>query len=132
MCRQKRRGCSFRKFESDGKPKAAPSKQKSMANGGRGRRSPSVISISDSDEGPENSEIAGPSSRPGNKADKTEKKTEKKGDVKAEGDKKWGRLEKTLLGARKQKVEIETVAEVQLARVNMVIEEVMRELNGGE
>ena len=34
--------------------------------------------------------------------------------------------------ARKQKVEIETVAEVQLAKVSMIIEGVMRELKGGE
>jgi len=86
---------------------------------GKRRRSPSVISISDSEGSSEGNQVAGPSSRP-----------EKK--IKVEGGEKWDRLEKTLLVARKQKVEIETVAEVQLARVNMIIEGVMRELKGGE
>lgn len=109
VCRQKKRACSFRRFESDGSPKKQMTK-------GKHRYASTPISISDSEESSEeDTHVAGPSSRP-----------EKKVAVKsADG---WDRLKDTLLVARKRKVEIETEAEIELAKINSVIEEAERDL----
>lgn len=86
-----------------------------------------MISISDSEE---ENQVPGPSSRPKKK-------------VKVENEETWDQLKQTLLTARKEKVEIETEAEInsarrlarRLARVNVIIEgaeEAVRKLKEGE
>ena len=77
----------------------------------------SIISITDSDESDEEERrpVAGPSSRP-------EKRVKFK-----DGD-EWDKLKDALLVARKRKVEIETEAEIELARINSIIQEAERDL----
>ena len=65
------------------------------------------------------SAIAGPSSRP-----------EKRARFKADGGRDWDRIEETLLTARKRKVEIQTKAEIEMAKVDSIIEEVERDMKG--
>ena len=109
MCRQKKRACPFRRFETDGGPKKRAAKEKR-------RYASTPISISDSEESSEEDiQVAGPSSRP-------EKKVRVKS---ADG---WDKLKDTLLVARKRKVEIETEAEIELAKINNIIEEAERDL----
>jgi len=89
-----------------------------VAKGKKRQRSPSVISISDSEESSEKgNQVAGPSSRPPKK-------------VKVEGEDKWERW--------RHEVEIETRAHVMLARElhafgvdDTLIEGAMRKLRGG-
>ena len=74
------------------------------------------ISISsDSGECSEDGKLAGPSSRP-----------EKRKRVEAKGPKDWDQLEKTLLDARKKKAEIQTKAEIEMAKVDAIINEAER------
>ena len=88
-----------------------------MTRGGKHRRASTPIYISDSDDESyqEDTQVAGPSSRPAKK-------------IKAENAEGWDRLKDTLLVARKRKVEIETEAEVELAKINSIIEEAERDL----
>lgn len=114
VCRLKKRACPFRRFENDNEAQTS-SKGKERAAKGKRRRASTPISISDSDESYEETQVAGPSSRP-------EKKVKIKS---ADG---WDRLKDTLLVARKRKVEIETEAEIELAKINSIIEEAERDL----
>lgn len=109
VCRQKKRACPFRRFETDGDPKK-------RATRGKRRYASTPISISDSEESSEeDTKVAGPSSRP-----------EKK--VRVKSDDGWDKLKDTLLVARKRRVEIETEAEIELAKINSIIEEAERGL----
>jgi len=114
-CRAKRRSCPFRLFECEDTPQTSPRK-KYGTGGKKRRRSPSIISVTDSAESSEElgHQVAGPS------------RVSKK--VKVGGGNEWDRLKETLLTARKRKVEIETEAEMELARVNNIIEEAERSL----
>jgi len=110
-CRLKKRACPFRRFEDDDNPRTNPKKREDATGREKRRREPSVISIQDSEESSEEeSQVAGPSSRP-----------QKKVKVEAAGD-GWDKLKDTLLTARKRKVEIETEAEIELAKVNNIID----------
>ncbi|KAF9780221.1 hypothetical protein BJ322DRAFT_1112889 [Thelephora terrestris] len=108
-CRLKKRACPFRRFEDNDKPQAT-----SAGRGRRGKkreREDSPISISDS------SESDGPSSRP-----------EKKPKVESKSEKDWDKLEQTLLLARKRRVVIQTRAEIEMAKVDTIIEEAERDV----
>jgi len=108
-CRLKVRPCPFRRFEDSDQPK-----KDYETRSKKRKRSLSVISISDSSEDSEEDDhVAGPSSHTGKK-------------VKCEDE--WEQLKETLLEARKRRVEIETEAEVELAKVNSIIEEAKRNL----
>lgn len=96
QCRKRSRACPFRQFEDDAK------------RGGRQR--PISISDSESEESYKETKLAGPSSCPQERAQVRD----------ADG---YSRLKDTLLEARKRKVEIETEAEIELARINSIIEE---------
>ena len=121
-CRLKKRACPFRKFEDDYERQMGPKRREGASRGKKRRRASTPISISDSDsEGgyQEKTQVAGPSSRP-----------EKKFKVDdADG---WDKLRDTLLAARKKKVEIGTIAEIELAKLNNVIEEAQRDLKKGK
>ena len=79
------------------------------------RRQDSPIEISDSSDSER--EIAGPSSRP-----------EKKIKLEAKSGKDWDALEEALLAARTLKVEIQTKAEIELAKVEAIIQETERKV----
>ncbi|KAF9651135.1 hypothetical protein BDM02DRAFT_3111177, partial [Thelephora ganbajun] len=112
-CRLKRRGCPFR---DDDEFQKSPRKRKDKVRVGKGQRAQSPILISDSDESSkEENRVAGPSSRP-----------EKK--IKIEGREDYDKLKDTLLVARKKRVEIQTEAEIELAKVDDIIEEAERDL----
>jgi len=107
-CRLKKRACPFRRFENDGENRAVATGRE--RKGKKRQREESPISISDSSE-----EDAGPSSRP-----------EKKLKPEVKDGKDWDKLEETLLAARKRKAEIQTKAEIEMAKVDAVIEEAER------
>jgi hypothetical protein len=86
-----------------------------MRKGKRRARSLSHISISDSEESSDDGNVAGPSSRPLKK-----RKTD------AKDSKDWDKLEETLLAARKRKAEIQTKAEIEMAKVDAIIDETER------
>lgn len=115
-CRLKKRARPFRKFENDDEPRASPKTQGGTNRVEKRRRASTPISITDSEEDDqEGAQVAGPSSHP-----------EKKPKIKsADG---WERLQDTLLAARKKKVEIETLAEIEVAKINSIIEEAQRDL----
>ena len=109
VCRLKKRACPFRRFENDSSPKKRATK-------GKYRHVSTPIPNSDSGgSSEEDTQVAGPSSCP---AEKVRVKS-------ADG---WDKLKDTLLVARKRKVEIETEAEIELAKINSVIEEAERDL----
>jgi hypothetical protein len=112
MCRQKNRACPFRRFENN-EPQAGPRERERAAKKGKHRASTPIL-ITDS-ESSEEEQVAGPSSRPGRGV----------GVRDSDG---WEKLKETLLVARKRKVEIETEAEIELAKVNSIIEEAERKL----
>lgn len=107
-CRLKKRACPFRRFEKEDERQAVAAGRE--RKGKKRQREESFISISDSSD-----EDAGPSSRP-----------EKKFKIEVKGGKDWDKLEETLLAARKRKVEIQTRAEIEMAKVDAVIEEAER------
>lgn len=114
-CRLKKRACPFRRFENGSQ--ASPKKRAQATKGKKHRHASTPISISDSESSEEDAQVAGPSSRP-----------EKKVRVKSAGG--WDKLKDTLLVARKRKVEIETEAEIELAKINSIIKEAERDLWG--
>lgn len=121
VCRLKRRACPFRKFESNGQLLTNTSRQKDAAKGKKRQRSPSIISISDSEDHGE-SQVAGPSSRP-------EKRVKVEGGDENEDDEDvW----KSLLDARKRKVEIETNAEKAAMDTERSKKEVAAKIHGLE
>lgn len=80
-------------------------------------RQESPIDISDSSDSDSERKVAGPSSRP-----------EKRPKLEAKSGKDWDALEETLLAARTRKVEIQTRAEIELAKVDAIIEETQRKV----
>jgi len=114
-CRLKKRACPFRRFEDDDNPPTNPKKREDATRRGKRRRESSVISIEDSEESSEESQVAGPSSH-------------RKKKVKVKAGDGWDELKDTLLTARKRKVEIETEAEIELAKVNCIIGKAERDL----
>ena len=113
-CRKNGWGCSFRELEGNG------GLQKSAKQLGRVGKEGSyqqviLISDSESDKSCEETQVAGPSSRPQKKA-------------RVKNADRYERLKDTLLEARKRRVEIETEAEVELAKIDSVIKEAERDL----
>jgi hypothetical protein len=108
-CRQKSRSCPFRRLEKDDEPQTRSKGRGRVYKRGE-RQRPISISDSESGRGYEETKVAGPSSCP-----------QKKAEAKKEDG--YHRLRDTLLEARKKKVEIETEAEIELARINTIIEE---------
>jgi len=114
-CRLKRRGCSFRQIDEE-EPQATPRKQETKGKKRERQESPIDISDDSSDDASE-MRAARPSSRP-----------EKRINLESKNGKDWDGLEKALLAARKRKVEIQTKAEIEMAKVNAIIEETERKV----
>jgi rRNA maturation endonuclease Nob1 len=86
--------------------------------GKKRERQESPIDISDSSESDEGEKkVARPSSR-----------AQKKVKLDANGDKDWDALEKTLLAARTRKVEVQTKAQIEMAKFDAIIEETERKV----
>lgn len=116
-CRLKKRGCPFRRFEEEEEDRAITWRQKAGQRKRQLQESP--IDITDSSDSDSERKVAGPSSRP-----------EKKVKLEVKDGRDWGALEETLLKARTRKVEIQTKAEIETAKVNLIIEETERKVRG--
>lgn len=91
--------------------------------GKKRRREESPIEISDSGESENDRKVAGSSSSGPKKV-----KLEDKSGLKVKSEKDWDVLEETLLAARKRRVEVQTKAEIEMAKVDAIIEEAERKV----